>query len=64
MFSQVGMGQGRGDNSNYNGYANYYAVTAVCAVSDQGIRSSTRSRVQICGYVLRLMTSVGADKVL
>ena len=40
MFGQVGMGQRIGGNSNYDGYANYYAVTAVCAVSDQGIRSS------------------------
>ena len=40
MFSEVGMGRQRGHNSNYNGYANYYAVTAVCAVSDRGIRSS------------------------
>ena len=35
-----GNGAGIGGNSNYDGYANYYAVTAVCAVSDQGIRSS------------------------
>ena len=35
-----GNGAGSGDNSNYDGYTNYYAVTAVCAVSDQGIRSS------------------------
>ena len=35
-----GNGAGSGDNSNYDGYANYYAVTAVCAVNDQGIRSS------------------------
>ena len=34
-----GNGAGSGDNSNYDGYANYYAVTAVCAVNDRGIRS-------------------------
>ena len=34
-----GNGAEGGGNSNYDGYANYYAVTAVCAVSDQGIRS-------------------------
>ena len=34
-----GNGAEIGDNSNYDGYANYYAVTAVCAVNDRGIRS-------------------------
>ena len=28
------------DNSNFNGYANYYGVTAVCAVNDEGQRSA------------------------
>ena len=36
----AGNGARTDDNSNYNGYANYYAVTAVCAVNDRGIRSS------------------------
>lgn len=27
------------DNSNYDGYANYYGVSAVCAVTDEGKRS-------------------------
>ena len=35
----AGNGARIGDNSNYDGYPNYYAVTAVCAVNDQGIRS-------------------------
>ena len=28
-----------GDNSNFDGYANYYGVVAVCAVNDRGQRS-------------------------
>ena len=28
------------DNSNFDGYANYYGVTAVCAVNDEGQRSA------------------------
>ena len=36
----AGNGAPIGDNSNYDGYVNYHAVTAVCAVSDRGIRSS------------------------
>ena len=35
-----GNGHLRGDNSNLDEYANYYAVTAVCAVSDHDTRSS------------------------
>ena len=31
--------KGRGDDSNLDGLANYYAVTAVCAVNDQDTRS-------------------------
>ena len=31
--------RGRGDNSNLDELANYYAVTAVCAVNDGGVRS-------------------------
>ena len=31
--------KGRGDDSNLDGLANYYAVTAVCAVNDEGVRS-------------------------
>ena len=31
--------RGRGDNSNLNELANYYAVTAVCAVNDGDVRS-------------------------
>ena len=31
--------KGRGDDSNLDGLANYYAVTAVCAVNDEGARS-------------------------
>ncbi|MCE2485319.1 MAG: S8 family serine peptidase [Desulfurellaceae bacterium] len=30
----------RGDDSNLDGYANHYGVTAVCAVNDQGQRSA------------------------
>ena len=32
--------RGRGDNSNLNEIANYYAVTAVCAVNDGDVRSA------------------------
>ena len=35
-----GNGALRGDNSNLDGYANHYGVTAVCAVNDQGKRSA------------------------
>ena len=35
-----GNGHLRQDNSNFDEFANYYGVTAVCAVSDAGIRSS------------------------
>ena len=31
--------KGRGDDSNLDGFVNYYAVTAVCAVNDEGARS-------------------------
>ncbi len=34
-----GNGALRGDNSNFDGFANYYGVTAVCAVNDRGWRS-------------------------
>ena len=36
----AGNGGLRGDNSNLEGYANYYAVTAACAVNDLGQRSA------------------------
>ena len=36
----AGNGGDRGDNSNLEEYSNYYAVTPVCAVNDDGIRSS------------------------
>ena len=36
----AGNGALRGDNSNLDGYANHYGVTAVCAVNDQGERSA------------------------
>ena len=35
-----GNGHLKQDNSNFGEYANYYGVTAVCAVGDDGIRSS------------------------
>ena len=35
-----GNGHEVGDDSNLDEYANYYGVTAVCAVGDNGIRSS------------------------
>ena len=35
----AGNGADDGDNSNLEGYANYYAVTPVCAVNDDGFRS-------------------------
>ncbi len=35
----AGNGADRGDNSNLEEYANYYAVIPVCAVNDDGIRS-------------------------
>ena len=41
FYAFAGGGGGRlGDNSNLSGYANYYAVTAVCAVNDLGQRSA------------------------
>ena len=36
----AGNGGDYGDNSNLDGYANHYGVTAVCAVNDQGERSA------------------------
>ena len=36
----AGNGALRGDNSNFDGYANHYGVTAACAVNDQGQRSA------------------------
>ena len=36
----AGNGHKRGDNSNLDGLANFYAVTAVCAVNDGDIRAS------------------------
>ena len=36
----AGNGDSERDNSNFNGYANYYGVTAVCAVNDEGQRSA------------------------
>ena len=35
-----GNGGHRGDNSNLEEYSNYYAITPVCAVNDDGIRSA------------------------
>ena len=35
-----GVGFIRGDNSNFDEYANYYGVTAVCAVGDDGARAT------------------------
>ena len=35
----AGNGHDDGDNSNLNGIANFYAVTAVCAVNEAGTRS-------------------------
>ena len=43
--------RGRGDDSNLDEVANYYAVTAVCAVNDQGIRipySEKGSNLWVC----------------
>ena len=39
-----GVGFIRGDNSNFDEYANYYGVTAVCAVGDDGIRAAYSER--------------------
>ena len=36
----AGNGALKGDYSNLNGHTNFYAVTAVCAVNDQGQRSA------------------------
>ena len=35
-----GNGHEKGDNSNFDEFGNYYGVTAVCAVGDDGIRSN------------------------
>ena len=41
VYVWIGGNEARiGDNSNYDGYTNYYAVTSVCAVNNRGIRSS------------------------
>ena len=36
----AGNGHDNGDDSNLDGYANFYAVTAACAVSELGVRST------------------------
>ncbi len=35
-----GWGRSHGDNANFNGYANYYGVVAVCSVNDLGVRAA------------------------
>lgn len=40
----AGNGAQSGENSNYDGYANYYGVMAVCAVGDDGRRASYSER--------------------
>ena len=36
----AGNGHLRGDDSNLDGFANFYAVTAACAVNELGARST------------------------
>lgn len=48
----AGNGHRRGDDSNLDGRANFYAVTAACAVSDRGDRSSYSemgANLWVCG---------------
>ena len=48
----AGNGALKGDNSNLDGYANHYGVTAVCAVNDQGVRSiysEEGANLWVCG---------------
>ena len=47
-----GNGALDGDYSNLSGLTNFYAVTAACAVDDQGERSATSEGVPICGSAL------------
>ena len=48
----AGNGHQRGDDSNLDEYANYYGVTAVCAVNDRGTRSHYSEKganLWVCG---------------
>ena len=48
----AGNGALRGDDSNLDGHANHYSVTAVCAVNDQGERSvysEQGANLWVCG---------------
>ena len=48
-----GGGPEHGDNSNRGEVGNYYGVTAVCAVGENGRRATTRRRAPTCGSVPR-----------
>ena len=48
----AGNSHGEGDNSNLSGFTNHYAITAVCAVNDEDIRSAyseTGASLWVCG---------------
>ena len=49
------------DNSNFDGYTNYYGVTAVCAVDNRGRRSSYSEAAPIYGSALRRMEGARAS---
>ena len=66
-----GVGRARGDNSNFDEYANYYGVTAVCAVGDDGIRSSYSEKganLWVCapstGGDLGIVTTENSDRYI
>ena len=52
FYAWAGGNGGSVDNSNFDEYANYYGVTAVCAVNDLGVRSlysEQGANLWICG---------------
>ena len=54
-------GHEKGDNSNFSEISNYYGVTAVCAVGDDGARAPYRSTAPTCGSAPRRMAGSGAS---
>ena len=66
-----GVGFFRGDNSNFDEYANYYGVTAVCAVGDDGARaaySEQGANLWVCapssGGDRRIVTTENSDRYI
>lgn len=49
----AGNGGASVDNANYDGYANYYGVIAICAVGDRGVKanySEEGANLWVCGH--------------